>query len=683
MPAVLGDFLAAANEHLEAAVVVGDGQLPQLPEVVRDLHRLVAVMWHHLDDLAPCDEVGASNWDGLHVWERAVIDAGVAMRAAVACLGRGAAGSGDPASSAASWRARHLAAAAASLAAGRDLLHTHHAPDPDGLIRGRSEWAPVITSLSVTRALAGQVTRWSWQLAPFTAWLAGSTMSYALPRTPDQAVSAAICDSLVSASQWLQVAAAAVRPAIEADPVQTADIELLGAVPAAGVPQRLRPGPAGESVAELCDGITVSATRLRAAMRGSAERARWSPAVTSGGWQWMAQAAAVTSHLAELALRALAARAGQLTGLPVTAAQLDSAADGLAGMRAAWQRVDRMWDAIITESRLLQSPAMTEASDLVLRMGRLVWDNPRWTPARCDRAPRRSPAALAAGPAAITAVVAAVHHAADAVARIAVTDIEAVKAAGQAGRLYVPTRSLHEDDNVPRMFAMAPSSRCRRLEDTYQAALEASLEAARALDVLAVATRAPSMPLTLARGAVSVQSHRRIRLVDGDHDDVLATDLMPFANSRASTSQAGLLEQALIDRRVSDPVILLRASAIDDAARRLMLHAESKAAEPETPGTRQSRRLPAPGAAGLAARAFPHSPAAGLSGDSHHVRPGNPALPAPAPRAELRSRNSARHRRLSSEQGWHPRSVEPVRAGFRNRGLTTETARRSAHRIGG
>ena len=119
----------------------------------------------------------------------------------------------------------------------------------------------------------------------------------------------------------------------------------------------------------------------------------------------MAQAAAVTSHLAELALRSLAARAGQLTGLPVTAAQLDSAADGLAGMRAAWQRVDRMWDAIITESRLLQSPAMTEASDLVLRMGRLVWDNPRWTPARCDRAPRRSPAALAAGPAAITAVV--------------------------------------------------------------------------------------------------------------------------------------------------------------------------------------------------------------------------------------------------------------------------------------
>ena len=235
--------------------------------------------------------------------------------------------------------------------------------------------------------------------------------------------------------------------------MQTADIELLGAVPAASVPQRLRPGPAGESVAELCDGITVSASRLRAAMRGSAERARWSPAVTSGGWQWMAQAAAVTSHLGELALRSLAARAGQLTGLPVTAAQLDNAADGLAGMRAAWQRVDRAWDAIITESRLLQSPAMTEASDLVLRMGRLVWDNPRWTPpvptVLRKGARRRWPP----GPAAITSVVAAAHQAVDALARIAVTDIEAVKAADHAGRLYVPTRSLHEDENVPRTFA--------------------------------------------------------------------------------------------------------------------------------------------------------------------------------------------------------------------------------------
>lgn len=51
MPAVFGDFLAAAAEHLEAAVVVSDGQVTQLPEIVRELHHLVAVMSHCLDDL--------------------------------------------------------------------------------------------------------------------------------------------------------------------------------------------------------------------------------------------------------------------------------------------------------------------------------------------------------------------------------------------------------------------------------------------------------------------------------------------------------------------------------------------------------------------------------------------------------------------------------------------------------
>ena len=55
----------------------------------------------------------------------------------------------------------------------------------------------------------------------------------------------------------------------------------------------------------------------------------------------MAQAAAVTSHLGELALRSLSTRACQLSGLPVTWAQLDEAADFMVGMRAAWQQVER------------------------------------------------------------------------------------------------------------------------------------------------------------------------------------------------------------------------------------------------------------------------------------------------------------------------------------------------------
>ena len=83
----------------------------------------------------------------------------------------------------------------------------------------------------------------------------------------------------------------------------------------------------------------------------------------------MAQAAAVTSHLSELALRSLAVRTGQLMGLDVTDERMDRAADSMIGMREAWQRVDLMWNTIVTERRSLPTPAMSEAGDLLLRMG--------------------------------------------------------------------------------------------------------------------------------------------------------------------------------------------------------------------------------------------------------------------------------------------------------------------------
>jgi hypothetical protein len=182
-------------------------------------------------------------------------------------------------------------------------------------------------------------------------------------------------------AKWLQVAGTAVRAALDIDPVRTGDVELLYAIPPAIPPQRRRPDSAAESIAEMCYGIAISASRLRAAAHMDKERAGWSPVVTSGGWQWMAQAVAITSHLGELALRALAVRATQLADRPVTGAQLHKAADSMISTCAAWRQVDQVWDLLFTESRLLPTPAMADASDLVLRMGRLVWNDPQWTPA--------------------------------------------------------------------------------------------------------------------------------------------------------------------------------------------------------------------------------------------------------------------------------------------------------------
>ena len=88
--AVFGDFLAAARNHLEAAVAVRGDEVTWPSAIARELSRLVAVMSRYCDDLAPCDEVEAAGRDDLHPWERAAIDAGAALRIAAGCLRRAA-----------------------------------------------------------------------------------------------------------------------------------------------------------------------------------------------------------------------------------------------------------------------------------------------------------------------------------------------------------------------------------------------------------------------------------------------------------------------------------------------------------------------------------------------------------------------------------------------------------------
>lgn len=198
-----------------------------------------------------------------------------------------------------------------------------------------------------------------------------------------------------------------------------------------------------------------------------------------------------------------------------------------------------MWNAMITETRMLPTPAMTDASDLVLRMGRLVWDDPQWTPAHSRRASPRDPAALAPGTDAVVTVVAAVHHSVDALARLAEADMHAVETAERSGRLYVPTRSLSEDYDVPRPFATAPVARCQALHQAYRVALDASVRAARALDELSLAASAPSKALALARTAAPAQSRRRG--IRPRPDDGIAGDAplpgTPFRHSRAGSAR--------------------------------------------------------------------------------------------------------------------------------------------------
>lgn len=627
---VFGDFLAAANGHMEAVIAAGRDHATSPSAVAEDLHQLVAVLSRYYDDLAPCDEIEASGRNDLRPWERAVISTGSALRIAADCLRRGA----DEAACGCQMTAgtpgpRHLEAAVSELAAGRDLLRTHFATDPDGLTRERSEWASVVTSVPVTRALANEIARWSQLLAPLAERLARPPAPGAASYVPGQPLSESARAEFASASRWLQIAGAAASPAFDADPVRTTDTELLSAIPAAAiVPPRRRPGPAEESVAELCQGITISAFRLRRAVRDSEDRARWSPSVTSGAWQWMAQAAAITSQLSALALRAVGTRVSQLASPPVSEAQLNRVADSMADMRAAWSQVDGLWDMMITETRMLATPAMTDASDLLLRMGRLVWDDPQWTPARSRRAPSRAPAALAPEATAVSTLVSAVHHSVDALTRVAEAETDAVGSAERAGRLYVPTRSLPEYYDVPRPFAPAPASRCEALMAAYRAAHHASVQAVLALDGLAVASGAPSRVLAHARTATSAQANRSHS--QGQHDSGVTEGTLAgtaFRHSRASTGNAGPVERAIRIRQVSDQAILLRAAAIDNAAHQLIAQAENATPAPNLPDTPVNSQHAASNAAQLAAQSFPRGPGARPSAG----QPSRPAAQAAGP----------------------------------------------------
>ena len=330
----------------------------------------------------------------------------------------------------------------------------------------------------------------------------------------------------------------------------------------------------------------------------------------------MAQAAAVTTHLGELALRALGTRAGQLASQPVSQAQLDDAADLTAGMRAAWHQVDHLWDTMITESRLLPTPAMTETSDLVLRMGRLVWDDPHWTPAHPRPAPMRTPDTLAPRTDAVTTVIAAVHQSVDALARTAEADTSAVQAAGQARRLLSHTvtarglrRSppLRDRSGIPMPGTGRGIPRCPERQHPGRASARRACHRGQSPQQDAGARPGSSTyPVPSARQPAPAR-RLRSRRPAARRQPVHAH---PRTCRQARTSRAG--HQAAPH---SNPVMLLRAAAIDSAARRLITQAENATHGPDSPDTPANRPRVAGSAAQLAALSFPRDlatrPAAG------------------------------------------------------------------------
>ncbi|MGH3277316.1 MAG: hypothetical protein ACRDNZ_23690, partial [Streptosporangiaceae bacterium] len=396
--------------------------------------------------------------------------------------------------------------------------------------------------------------------------------------------------------RWLWRAGAAVYGAQE-DPPSAEARELLAAVPL-NVPPAAQPPGQPELVPRLCDGITITAERLRHAARAFAPTARWAAEATSVSWRRDALASAITTHSSVFILRMLTQRARQLSFDAATQAQLRAATTAMNTVWPAWYKVAHQWDIITTGRHPPGSitPVAAEIGELALRTGRLARRDPHWTPARTGLGLIRDPATLAPARDDVPAVLAAVHHATDAIARIAAEDQHAIRQAAADGRLYVPATLLPAQDQIPYQHAPIRWPRARRLLAIYTAAIGATARAMRCLDDLAAIMGAPSRGLNLNRALTEQPAWNK-----------LTTPQLQAQDTDHSVQPApGIPGQVTRDLAISEPATLLRAAAIDHAAGTLTAGTQTQSqrraaaldipaapfASTVGPGQRRTRNIP-------------------------------------------------------------------------------------------
>ncbi|WP_143219923.1 hypothetical protein [Actinomadura sp. CNU-125] len=147
---------------------------------------------------------------------------------------------------------------------------------------------------------------------------------------------------------------------LKTDPIAT--------IPFRTTPARLPPHP-GESPSDLLTGINASVQRLKTP---------GSP-VTVATWRYLATAAAITSDINHKLILSLARRLEELNenrSVP----KFDEAVTTAAKASREWRSVVKYWNELPGYFGHPDSAAATDASDLIIRLGRLVYRDPDWRP---------------------------------------------------------------------------------------------------------------------------------------------------------------------------------------------------------------------------------------------------------------------------------------------------------------
>jgi hypothetical protein len=577
---VFGELTRSASRHLRAAAD-RDPDPRSLPADIAQAQRTTRALRRYLDDIISASGIRPfmtahdPGFDATLHARQALRNASASLTAArrwfplagFDLLAELAAdGLDDPGGS-------YLAAAAASLTAGRDLLCTHFTTTAHGILTPTSRWSAVITSPAVTAALLEDITSQCEQLRRCTRNLAYTAAT--APGTPGR-----VPRELDLAMYWLDVTANILGSAQHHDQVTATAHTLLYAIPARRLPD-LQPFASRESPAELCQAILISAERLHITAITEPGEAAWSPALTAESWRWTATARAVTADLTEALLRALAERIPILPAETRTSRLLSVAAEAAASTCERWRHVTAAWGQMTTETKGLTAPDVADSTDIVIRLGRLTFTDPQWTPGQEHRAAVRDPAELASGLSEAAQIFTALHHAADALATLAAADCVNVRTAITARRLHLRTR-LSGKTYIRRPYGPAPENDTRTLLRTYAKAAAASTELLTALDAAAIALNAPSQILAAARTATRL-----------GQDSPPASEHYSYARFRRTTKELGPIEQQIQDLGITDPLYILRAQAIDAATRQLITEAKTDLRETRTrrQATRPRRRV--------------------------------------------------------------------------------------------
>src|SRR5215471_402417 len=173
--ATFGEFIRAAHWHLDPATTIhGPPHFRgSAEEVSRSLLRVITVMRRYVEEMtAAFPRQRRRPHSALPAWPRAAVEAREALASAAGFLNIQGAVSRWPAVPAVSPLARRLDAVAESLITGHDLLQTHFGMDRRGGRRHRFEWALIITSPTVMRALLAEFATLARTIARHGAYIA-------------------------------------------------------------------------------------------------------------------------------------------------------------------------------------------------------------------------------------------------------------------------------------------------------------------------------------------------------------------------------------------------------------------------------------------------------------------------------------------------------------------------------